>query len=398
MNATRPTLVVISNGVTPYGIHSYQRIAREIPEFRLAVFYTHDFSMGQWPLEIPDGFSVSRFGIGEHSTGQINPARMFHEWVKAGHVIKQLKAECAQAVIMLGYNDLGRLRILNWCKRNDIPLFILADSNIRGDRASGWKAWVKSAVLPRILSQCAGVMPCGSVGSAYFQKYGVGPDRIFCVPNEPDYTLIEQVSTEQITQVKERYGLTENRRRIVFSGRLVSLKRVDLLLKAFMQIAESRPDWDLVIAGDGPLAIELQEMVPQGLRLRVIWAGFIGKQATLFAIYRACDVLVLPSQYDAWALVVNEAVASRLAVICSHAVGSAPELVHDGVNGWIFPTDDLENLTARLLEVTHPSRIDEMKAASLSVLRVWQEKADPVAGVRAALGYCGILPHQIQSE
>jgi len=388
MNATRPTLVIISNGVTPYGIHSYRRIAREIPEISLAVFYTHDYSMGEWSLEMPDDFSVIRFGIGEHSTGQISPSRLLHEWAKAGRIIKQLKAENAQAVIMLGYNDLGRLRILSRCKRNNISLFIWADSNIRGDIASGLKARIKMAALTRILSQCAGVMPCGSLGSAYFQKYGVSPDRIFWVPNEPDYSLIEQITEEQIAEARERFGLADNRHRFIFSGRLVPVKRVDLLLKAFIQIADQRPDWDVVIAGDGPLAAELQSMIPPSLRERVIWTGFIGHQTKLFALYHSCDILVLPSSYEAWALVVNEAVAANLAVICSHAVGASPELVEEGVNGFTFPTDDLEKLTNLLLEASGSACVTQMKSASAPVLRAWQKKADPVAGVRTALQYC----------
>lgn len=391
MDTTPPTLAIISNGVTPYGLHSYRRMAREIPEIRLVVYYTHDYSMGEWPIETPREFPFIRFGIGERATGKITLPAMLHEWAKAGRVIQQLQVDSVKAVIMLGYNDLGRLRILRWCKRNGIPLFILADSNIRGDRSSGLKAKIKNTLLPRILAQCAGVMPCGSLGSAYFQKYGVIPDKIFLVPNEPDYTLIEQVSAEQLAQVKEQFGLAANRRRIIFSGRLVPLKRVDLLLQAFSQIAQLRPDWDMVIVGDGPQAAELHNLAPENLRSRITWTGFIGSQATLAAIYRACDLLVLPSHYEAWALVVNEAAAAGLAVICSYAVGAAPELVQEDSNGWTFPTDDLEMLSARLLEATSPDRIDNMKSASAAVLQAWRDKADPIAGVRSALRYCGIL-------
>ncbi|MFM8331380.1 MAG: glycosyltransferase family 4 protein [Candidatus Methylumidiphilus sp.] len=391
MDTTPPTLAIISNGVTPYGLHSYRRMAREIPEIRLVVYYTHDYSMGEWPTEAPREFPVTRFGIGERATGKITLPAMLHEWAKAGRVIQQLQTDSAKAVIMLGYNDLGRLRILRWCKRNGIPLFILADSNIRGDRSSGLKAQIKQAVLPRILAQCAGVMPCGSLGSAYFQKYGVIPDKIFLVPNEPDYTLIEQVSAEQLAQVKEQFGLAANHRRIIFSGRLVSLKRVDLLLQAFSQISELRQDWDMVIVGDGPQAAQLHNLTPENLRSRIIWTGFIGSQATLAALYRACDLLVLPSHYEAWALVVNEAVAAGLAVICSHAVGAAPELIQESGNGWTFPTDDVEMLSARLQEATSPDRIDSLKSASAAVLQAWRDKADPIAGVRSALRYCGIL-------
>jgi len=228
-------------------------------------------------------------------------------------------------------------------------------------------------------------MPCGTLGQAYFEKYGATPERIFFFPCEPDYTLGADVEPR-------RLGLTEGRRRIVYSGRLVPVKRVDLLIDAFASIADERPDWDLLIIGDGPERKTLEARVPSSLQHRVTWTGFLDKQQTIAALYRQSDLLVLPSDFEPWAVVINEAAASGLAMIASDVVGAAAELVRDGVNGRIFPAGNLVALKDALLDVTQGERIDAMKAASAGVLADWQRRGDPITGLRKALEFSGVLP------
>jgi len=99
-------------------------------------------------------------------------------------------------------------------------------------------------------------------------------------------------------------------------------------------------------------------------------------------------VLVLPSDYEPWALVVVEAAAAGMALICSDVVGAAAELVKEGVNGFTFPVGDVGAMTQRLREVTAPQRIDQMKERSKEVLGEWRRKADPVEGLRRAVEFC----------
>jgi glycosyltransferase involved in cell wall biosynthesis len=177
----------------------------------------------------------------------------------------------------------------------------------------------------------------------------------------------------------------------VYSGRLVPEKRVDLAIDAFACVAAQRPEWDLVIAGDGVLRAELEARVPAPLRPRVTWTGFLADPADVSAVYRLCDVLVLPSDYEPWALVVNEAAAAGLAVVSSSVVGAAHELVREGVNGALFPPGQVGAAAAALLSVTDPSRVDALRAGSARVLEAWRKQGDPVEGLRAALRHCGVL-------
>jgi glycosyltransferase involved in cell wall biosynthesis len=162
-------------------------------------------------------------------------------------------------------------------------------------------------------------------------------------------------------------------------------------LDAFAAVAADRPNWDLTIAGTGPLEVALKSRVPAALAARVRWLGFIDDSAVLAALYKACHLMVLPSDFEPWAVAVNEAAAAGLALVCSDVVGAAPELVRDGVNGFTFPRGDLVALTERLREVTQPGRAESFGLASLAVLADWRSRADAVVGLRSALRTVRVL-------
>lgn len=386
----RRDLIIVANESTPYRLHLHRRIAHELPELSLKSVFTHELASAPWPYQQIAEISPILFGRGESAREQDRLWRQWREWRKGGEIIRWLAPRRLAAVVVFGYNDLGRLRIIRWCQRRGIPAFLWGDSNIRGDRARGWRAKLKRLLLPRILRTCFGVFCCGRLGRAYFLRYGVAPERIYQMPYEADYDAIRSVPAERVAAVRTRFHLARARRRLLYVGRLVAVKRPDLLIEGFAAIADERPEWDLVIAGDGPLRATLQTLVPEPLRRRVIWTGFLADLPDVAALYAASDALVLPSDYEPWGVVVAEACA-HLAIVASSVVGAAAELVQDGVNGKLFPAGNGRALAAALLEVTAPDRIDAMKAASPRLLEVWRRQADPVAGLRRALQDAGVL-------
>ncbi|HEV8293538.1 MAG TPA: glycosyltransferase [Tepidisphaeraceae bacterium] len=389
----RPALAIISGQPTPYRLHFLGRVARELNEVRLYSVFTHEGGDNAWKVAPPQEINPVLFGPGEDARNQDKLKYAWREWRRGGRVIRWMQEAGINAVLLVGYNDPGRLRILRYCARRGIPCFLFGDSNIAGERASGVKAVLKKMFVGSVVRKCAAIMPCGSMGRKYFMKYGARAEQIFLCPYEPDYELIFKLSQEQVRGAMARFALDPDRRRIVFSGRLTWQKRPDLMVDAFVKIADSRPNWDLLILGDGELRQSLEARIPSGLRGRVVFTGFLNDQATVSALYRASDVLVLPSDFEPWALVVNEAAAAGLAIVATDKVGAAAELVRDGVNGFIFPAGDLQKLRDRLLEVTDESRVEHFKAASAGVLSDWRMTADPVNGLRQALRSCGLV-HQ----
>jgi glycosyltransferase involved in cell wall biosynthesis len=383
------SLVVVSNGISPYGVHFLQRVANELTNFTLRTIYTYEISIGHWQITLPPSINAVILGKGEEVTTVARGIAAFRNgWARGRHLMREIKKSCPSAVMIFGYFPAAHFLAIEWCHWNGIPCLMFSDSNILGDRNKGLKAWIKKLIVSRAVSQCKALLPCGKLGGQYFQKYGARPEQIFFVPYEPDYSLIEDPSPVIIQSLAAEFRLDPARRRFLFSGRFIAVKRIDLLIDAFSQLADKLANWDLLIAGGGPLEAELKARVPSRLQQRIVWTGYLSSPQRMSALYKLADVLVLPSDYEPWALVVNEAACAGLALVCSDVVGAAAELLHDHENGRLFRTGDLASLVDAMLDVTNDANLCLYQAASLQVLKNWRRTADPIEGFRRALDFC----------
>jgi glycosyltransferase involved in cell wall biosynthesis len=228
-------------------------------------------------------------------------------------------------------------------------------------------------------------MPCGSLGKALFDRYGGTNKPSIDFPFIPDTLLFRCPPAASVAEIRDRFGWDPERRRILFSARMMPVKRPDLALAAFQAIAEERPNWDLVMLGDGPLRASLETCVPEHLRHRITWTGFLNSPREIAGLYASCDLLLLPSDHEPWGVVIVEAAAAGLAIVATDVVGAAPELIHPGRNGQLFPPGDLTRMIAALRATTLANVIDSAKHQSLQVLDDWLAVSDPVAGFRTAL-------------
>ena len=135
-----------------------------------------------------------------------------------------------------------------------------------------------------------------------------------------------------------------------FVGRLDPCKSVDFLLQAATRLDLKSHD-RLLLVGDGPDRRRLNPIVQRlGLSQKVIWTGDLIDPS---AAYAAMDVLVLPSVYEAFGLVVLEAMAHRVPVIARRGddqtvFTAADELIQDGYTGLISDPQDAADLAAKI--------------------------------------------------
>jgi glycosyltransferase involved in cell wall biosynthesis len=287
---------------------------------------------------------------------------------------------------------------MNHCYRKGIPFFVNSDNNIRCDpRHPAYKRFIKQRIYDWWMKRVSGVFSMGEFGDQFFMNYGAKPDRLYRLPYWPDYDAFTHVDPVELERFQQKFSLNRRQRHVLYSGRLVPVKRVDLLIDAFVNVASSHPEWNLLIVGDGIKRDELQRRVPQELRQRVVWTGFLeGRE--LAVAYHAADTLVLPSDHENWALVVQEAMAAGLPVIASDVVGAAREMVVDGQGGRIFKTGDINSLQRSLEEVIRPDNIERYKDEAKLALKRYRERVNPVAEVRRALTDAGVLPKQTQNR
>lgn len=185
------------------------------------------------------------------------------------------------------------------------------------------------------LAACDGVIVNSEAVRAELAGRGVRADEISLVPNGVDLARFTPA------------GDDPDPARVLFVGRLVPQKGVDVLIRAFGAVLRRRPDARLVIAGDGQQRLYLERLARfLGVRDRV---DFLGWQPPdrLPALYRAATVTAVPSLYEPFGLVALEAMASGRPVVVAR-VGGLAEIVEDGRGGFtVEPGDDLD-LASRL--------------------------------------------------
>jgi glycosyltransferase involved in cell wall biosynthesis len=149
-------------------------------------------------------------------------------------------------------------------------------------------------------------------------------------------------------------------RAFIFLGRLVQAKGLDTLVHAYQIYRDATRDpWPLVCCGAGPLRGRLEG------KLGITVEGFVQPEQ-MPAKLAAAGCLVLPSDFEPWALVVHEAASAGLLVLASEPVGSAVHLVQSNYNGYIFGKRDAEGLASLMTRVSRmsDSRLDAMSRAS----------------------------------
>jgi GalNAc-alpha-(1->4)-GalNAc-alpha-(1->3)-diNAcBac-PP-undecaprenol alpha-1,4-N-acetyl-D-galactosaminyltransferase len=136
---------------------------------------------------------------------------------------------------------------------------------------------------------------------------------------------------------------------ILAAGRLVHQKGFDILIRAFALVADECSGLRLAIAGDGPQARALRDLVAE-LRLddRVI---FLGTVSGLRGLMREADAFVLSSRYEGFPNVLLEALASRVPVVATDCPGGPREILQDGEFGLLVPREDPNALAGALRRV-----------------------------------------------
>ena len=193
-------------------------------------------------------------------------------------------------------------------------------------------------------------------------RYGVRPERVSVVLTPIDTARFRPLDREAACRAT---GLDPERRHLLFVGRLDDrVKRVGALVRAFAGLAARRPEVDLVIVGDGPDGPALRDLAVAAVGGRVRFLGWLDGPAALAQAYAAADCLILPSWSEGFPTVVGEAMACGTPVLASR-VGGVPELVTEGVTGWLVPAGDDTALASALTRVIErPAEVAALRPAA----------------------------------
>jgi glycosyltransferase involved in cell wall biosynthesis len=148
-------------------------------------------------------------------------------------------------------------------------------------------------------------------------------------------------SSEADTRIKaEAYP-----HRIIFVGRYIQAKGLDLLFNAWTELCDEHShDWELWCAGAGELYDQ------RIIHPKIKHLGFL-QPSELKEQLRHAGVFVLPSRFEPWGVVVHEMAAAGFPMVLSDAIGSASQFLISGTNGYTFNNKDVAGLKSALLSI-----------------------------------------------
>ncbi|MGI6605098.1 MAG: glycosyltransferase [bacterium] len=179
-------------------------------------------------------------------------------------------------------------------------------------------------------------------------KRGVVPrDRIRVIPNG---LKLDKFAVDGLKRagLRQQLGLAEDEFLWLAVGRLEEQKDYITLLRAFKILKQGGHQAQLRVAGQGPLLENLQRLaVDLGISDRVV---FLGLRRDIPLLLNAADGFVLSSAWEGLPNVVMEAMAAAKPVVAT-SVGGVPELVQEGVTGYMSPPRDVEALAAAMAKM-----------------------------------------------
>lgn len=139
------------------------------------------------------------------------------------------------------------------------------------------------------------------------------------------------------------------------------IKRVQDVVKIFYEVNQQLPS-KLLFVGDGPERATAEQLCRQlGVCDDV---RFVGKQEQMEDILAIADLFLLTSEYESFGLAALEAMASRVPVISTNA-GGLPEIMIQGVNGYMSPVGDVEAMSRQALEIlSNDEKLEQFKEAA----------------------------------
>jgi len=219
---------------------------------------------------------------------------------------------------------------------------------------------------------------------SYFEALalGVGAKRLSCNPNGVDNDLFRP-RPRPADGLRAALGIPAAAPVVGFLGRLSPEKGPEVFLEAAALATSRLPDVRFVLVGDGPLAAPLAAAVARRrLPHRVHLAGL---RHDVPALLNELDVLVSSSHSEAMPLAVMEAMSCGLAVVATR-VGGVPDMIEDGVSGWLVEPGDAAALAARVVQVLEtPGERERLGRAARARAIVHMDLADSVARAAQSL-------------
>lgn len=307
-------VVIITNIPAPYRVDFFDYLQKKYKDYRFTIVYSSKNEDNRsWEI---DQNKMNNCVFLESKTLKFKKrydTKYVHIPWGVGKVLDRLKPD---VVVGSEYNP-TILQAVVYCKRKKIPYVSWTDGTLFSERNFGKaQLWSRKFVVSK-----ADAFIGSSTKSKEAQIY-YGADEKKC------HISFLTVDVDKYIQKPQGQG----KGKILCVGSLIERKGVDLLLKA---LAEVKSEFELYLAGGGD---EKENLIRLAKELKIEnQVHFLGQlsREELLKHYGDSDLFVLPTREDCFALVILEAMCSKLPIVCSQYADGAYDLIEEGKNGFV---------------------------------------------------------------
>ncbi len=364
--------------VTTHPIQYYAPLFKLLSKsIELKVFYTwgedslekYDPGFGkkvEWDVPLLEGYDYQYM---ENTSKE--PGSHHFKGIKNPRIVKELLDYNPSSILVIGWGYDSHLKVLKYFK-GKIPLYFRGDSTLLDNYQSGLLGSIKNVLrrffLIWIYSHVDKVFYVGTESKLYFKWALIQESQLVFSPHSIDNTRYIIDYSDKANELRASLSISSSDRVILFAGKFEIKKNPLLLLNSFLKATTE--NIHLVFIGNGEEENKLKKIAKESSKSSFIRFVSFQNQSMMPIWYQMADVFCLPSKGpgETWGLAVNEAMACGKVIIVSDKVGCANDLVRDGINGWIFGSDNQQDLQEKIENIPKKEILVEMGKESKSII------------------------------
>jgi len=296
-----------------------------------------------------------------------NPGSIHFNGIDNPTIINEIESWKADAVLVYGWNFKSHLKCLRYFK-GKLPVYFRGDSTML-DKNKSVKSILRRIILKWVYTHVDIAFYVGKSNVDYFKKHGLRKSQLAFAPHAIDnnrFTSNEKTKNQAL-EIRHSLNINESDFVFLFAGKLEYKKNPEILLEAFISASFDK-NIHLVIVGNGELETILKS---KSISKNIHFLNF-QNQSNMPGVYEMANTFILPSAGpgESWGLAVNEAMANGKSIIVSDKCGCAQNLVVQGLNGFVFESQNFIELKQYLIKMVELKTNDnEMGAASLEIIK-----------------------------
>lgn len=300
---------------------------------------------------------------------KINGISFGNENYYSNDVVKHLKKNKYDLIIMNGYSTIAEMKAIRYLRKHNMKYVMYINGGIIKTNEPKWKKNLKT----KYLSNASYYFSPDNRSNKYLEYYGADPKVIL---NYPYSTIHEneivssRLTKEQIENKRKELGY-ECKNLYVSCGQLIKRKNYFELIKVWK---DQPNDNLLLIIGDGKEETKYEEYIKENNMTNVKIVGFLPRKS-IFEIYQISDAFVFSSHEDIYGHVINEALSQGIPVISTPNVNASQHLIKNGVNGYIINSIDSDEFKESIDKVLTINAFDEcIKTAKENTYEIMAKK------------------------